>query len=70
MTYEEILRLDGRVLLITPYAQAWWRWYRDKFADPVMASIVDDELERLSPDTARERLDARDFGAVESEPEA
>jgi hypothetical protein len=69
MTYEEILRLDVRILLTTPYAQAWWRWYRDEFADPVMASIVDDELERISPQTAREWLDAVNPGAVESEPE-
>jgi hypothetical protein len=29
---------------------------------------ADDELERLSPETAREWLDAIDFGAVQSEP--
>ena len=61
--YEDQVRLNVRILLTTPYAQAWWRAYRDEYADPELALIVDDELESLPPETARELLDAIHFGA-------
>lgn len=51
-SYEEIGRSFVRDVLITPYAQAWWHAHKD-VADPATVRIVDDELERISPDTAQ-----------------
>jgi hypothetical protein len=60
-TYERILRENVRILLTTPYAQAWWATYRDRFADSTTAAIVDRALEEVPPEAA-----GNFFQAVES----
>jgi len=60
-TYERILQENVRSFMTTPYAQAWWTSYRDRFADSTTAAIVDRELAAVPPETARDF-----FRAIES----
>jgi len=56
-SYEDIVRPNVDIFLATPYAQAWWASYK-RFSDPETVSIIDAELEKISPGNAREFFDA------------
>lgn len=49
-----------RSVLSSPYARAWWRWYREEFADTARIRIIEGELSRLPAGAALERFEAID----------
>jgi len=57
-SYEDIVRANVRLFFTTPYARAWWESYKGLvekgLADPAAIPIIDDELEGISPETARD----------------
>lgn len=57
---EELWSSTARGSLTTPYARAWWNWYRDEFADTAQVRIVESALQNLSPDAERQRFEAID----------
>lgn len=57
---EEIWGFSAPAILGNPYGQAWWRAYRDEFADSAQARIIDAAIEGLAADTHLQRLETID----------
>lgn len=57
---EALWGFTARSTLVTPYGQAWWRAYRDEFADSAEARIIDAAIEGLAPGTHLQRLETID----------
>lgn len=57
---EDLWGFNARAIMVTPYAQAWWRAFREEFADTARVRIIDAAIEGLSADTYLRRIESID----------